>query len=203
MKSESTPRLNRRRFLIAGAAVGGVLAAPAVLAQSGTAGRAQIETDVRETVRHNIMGFTPRRWRDHFSSLRGGAILCDTLSRCVHYWSEDQRIYRLYPSSVPMTDQMTRRGRTRVVQKVVGPSWSPTANMRRRDPGLPAFVPPGPDNPLGTHALYLSWQYYRVHGTNDDRKIGRRASNGCIGLYNHHIEELFSYARVGTQVLLI
>ncbi len=197
MSNGSTPRLNRRLFLAAGTAAGGMLAAPA-LARVNTAGPEDPGTATR-----NIMGFTARRWRDHFSSLRGGAILCDTQSRCVHFWSEDQSVYRLYPSSVPMTDQMTRRGRTRVVQKVVGPSWSPTPNMRRRNPEWPAYVPPGPDNPLGTHALYLSWQYYRVHGTNDDRKIGRRASNGCIGLYNHHIEELFGYARLGTQVLLI
>lgn len=193
MSNGSRPHLSRRAFLAAGAAAGGILAAPAVLAQDAA----------RVTVERNIMSFTARRWRDHFSNLRNGAILCDTQSRCVHYWSEGARIYRLYPSSVPMTEEMTRRGRTRVVQKVVGPSWTPTPNMRRRNPGLPAFVPPGPDNPMGTHALYLSWQYYRVHGIDDTRKIGRRASNGCIGLYNHHIEELFGYARVGTQVLLI
>jgi L,D-transpeptidase ErfK/SrfK len=203
MSNESTGRLSRRVFLAAGAAAGGVLAAPAVWAQSAMTNSTEPDNAVREIAQRNIMSFTTRRWRDHFSSLRGGAILCDTQSRCVHFWSADQSIYRIYPSSVPMTEEMTRRGRTRVVQKVVGPSWSPTPNMRRRNPEWPPYVPPGPDNPLGTHALYLSWQYYRVHGTNDTRKIGRRSSNGCIGLYNNHIQELFSYARVGTQVLLI
>jgi L,D-transpeptidase ErfK/SrfK len=51
--------------------------------------------------------------------------------------------------------------------------------------------------------LYLSWQYYRIHGTHDTRKIGRRSSNGCIGLYNEHVQELYEFAIVGTQVLLI
>ena len=45
--------------------------------------------------------------------------------------------------------------------------------------------------------------YYRIHGTHDTRKIGRRSSNGCIGLYNEHIADLFERAKVGTQVLLI
>ena len=54
-----------------------------------------------------------------------------------------------------------------------------------------------PTNPLGTRALYLSWQYYRIHGTHDTRKIGRRSSNGCIGLYNEHIEEVFDRTPVG------
>ena len=68
---------------------------------------------------------------------------------------------------------------------------------------LPRAVPPGPDNRLGEFALYLGWPAYRVHGTHDTRKIGRRSSSGCIGLYNEHIEELFEFAKVGTQVRLI
>lgn len=35
------------------------------------------------------------------------------------------------------------------------------------------------------------------------RKIGRQSSNGCIGLYNEHIEEVFDRAAVGTRVKLI
>jgi lipoprotein-anchoring transpeptidase ErfK/SrfK len=142
-------------------------------------------------------------WRSYFSNTRGGAILVDTTSRALHFWSEDQSIYKLYPTSVPLTEDLTRRGRTQVVQKVVGPSWRPTPSMKARNPEWPDFVPPGPDNPLGTHALYLSWTYYRIHGTHDTRKIGRRSSNGCVGLYNEHISQLFAVTRVGTQVLLI
>lgn len=150
-----------------------------------------------------VSGFLARRWEDNFSSLKGGAILVDTNARALHYWSEDRGTYKIYPTSVPLTEQMTRRGRTRVVQKREGPDWRPTANMLRRNPDLPPYVPPGPENPLGTHALYLSWTYYRIHGTNDTRKIGRKSSNGCIGLYNEDIQELFAMANVGTQVLLV
>jgi lipoprotein-anchoring transpeptidase ErfK/SrfK len=91
-----------------------------------------------------------------------------------------------------------------VVQKVVAPTWRPTPSMKERNPEWPDVVEGGaPDNPLGPYALYLSWQYYRIHGTHDTRKIGRRSSNGCVGLYNEHITELFGLAKVGTQVLLI
>ena len=89
------------------------------------------------------------------------------------------------------------------MRKRIGPDWRPTPNMLQRDPTLPKYVGPGAENPLGTHALYLSWQYYRIHGTNDTRKIGRLSSNGCIGLFNDQIAELFEYAKVGTQVVLI
>ncbi len=154
-------------------------------------------------VRRNISSFRGLSWEPYFSNTRNGAILVDTVSRALHFWSEDQSLYKLYPSSVPLTDELTRRGRTSVIRKVEGPSWSPTPSMKKRNPEWPDYIPPGPDNPLGTHALYLSWQYYRIHGTHDTRKIGRRSSNGCIGLYNEHIAELFSLTKVGTQVLLI
>jgi hypothetical protein len=117
-------------------------------------------------------------------------------SRALHFWSEDQSIYRLYPTSVPQTDELTRLGRLRWWDKVVAPPWRPTPSMRQRNPDWPEFVPGGdPINPRGPYALYLSWQFYRIHGTHDTRKIGRRSSNGCIGLYNEHIAELFRWPR--------
>lgn len=151
----------------------------------------------------NTSGFRAQIWQNHFSNLRHGAILVDTVSRALHFWSEDHSTYRLFPSSIPQTEDLTRRGRTQIVRKVVGPEWRPTPSMLARNPDLPSLVPPGPNNPLGTHALYLSWQYYRIHGTHDARKIGRRSSSGCIGLYNHNIAELFSLTKIGTQVVLI
>jgi len=198
MADEKRSVLTRRAILGSAAALAGGVAAPA-LGQ----GIIEIEEDISTAVRRNISSFRALRWEPYFTSLRNGAILVDTQSRALHYWSADQSIYKLYPTSVPLTEDLTRRGRTRVIQKVEGPSWAPTPAMKRRNPEWPDFVPPGPDNPLGTHALYLSWTYYRIHGTHDTRKIGRRSSNGCIGLYNEHIAELFGMAKVGTQVLLI
>ncbi len=182
-----TQSFNRRSFIAAGAV--SLVAARANAATTG--------------VRANVSSFKMVDWREHFDSLKNGVILADTTSRAVHYWSEDESIYKIYPSSVPISEELTKLGYTRVVRKVKGPTWTPTPSMRERDPSLPAMIPAGPDNPLGTHALYLSWQYYRIHGTQDTRKIGRRSSDGCIGLYNEKIEELFALAKVGTQVRLI
>lgn len=192
-----------RRTLIgsAAAALGTALAAPA-FAQSGAA-TTEFENDLNSNIRRNISSFRSLQWQPYFSDTRNGAVLVDTTSRALHFWSEDQTIYRLYPTSVPLTEDLTRRGRTAIVKKVVGPEWRPTPAMKVRNPEWPDYVGPGPDNPLGTHALYLSWEYYRIHGTHDTRKIGRRSSNGCIGLYNEHIAELYSLTKVGTQVLLI
>ncbi len=155
------------------------------------------------TVKRNASNFKSKSWKPYFSNLRNGVILVDTRSRALHFWSEDESIYRLYPTSVPESDDLTRLGRTSVVRKRIGPDWRPTASMLKRNPDWPKYIPAGPENPLGTHALYLSWTYYRIHGTHDTRKIGRRSSNGCIGLFNEHISLLFDLTKVGTQVLLI
>ena len=183
-------KLSRRMLMArAGAGAGLLLAAPYVQAA--------------EPARRNVSSFRAVDWRDHFDNTRNGVILADTISRALHFWSEDESIYKLYPTSVPISEELTKRGYTEVVRKVEGPTWTPTPSMRERDPSLPKVVPAGPGNPLGTHALYLSWQYYRIHGTHDTRKIGRRSSDGCIGLYNERIAELFQFAKVGTQVKLI
>lgn len=200
MVSDPVSPLSRRAFLAGSAALIGTPA----LAQSGFGtNTVEMERDVTEAVRRNISSFRSLDWEPYFSNLRNGAILVDIDSRAVHFWSEDRSVYKLYPSSVPQSEDLTRRGRTAVVRKVEGPSWRPTPAMLKRNPEWPAYVEPGPNNPLGTHALYLSWTYYRIHGTHDTRKIGRRSSNGCIGLYNEHIAELFGMTKVGTQVLLI
>lgn len=193
-------RLNRRALLGTGAAFAASLAAPALAQTQNTV---EMEQELSSNIRRNMSSFRSLQWQPYFSNTNKGAILVDTTSRALHFWSEDQSIYKLYPTSVPLTEDLTRRGRTEVVKKVVGPDWRPTPAMQIRNPEWPDYVPPGPDNPLGTHALYLSWQFYRIHGTHDTRKIGRRSSNGCVGLYNEHIAELFGLTKVGTQVLLI
>lgn len=202
MTEASSKTLNRRLFVAGAGLAMGAAALPAH-AQS-MEGSTEMETGASSSVRHNASSFRMLNWQDYFENTRNGAILCDLTSRALHFWTEDQSVYKLYPTSVPLSDELTRRGKTEVIQKVVAPPWRPTASMKERHPEWPDMVPGGsPDNPLGTHALYLGWPAYRIHGTHDTRKIGRRSSNGCVGLYNEHIQELFALAKVGTQVLLI
>ncbi len=191
--------LDRRRFLATSLAAGASVAAGRAAAQDDPFA----EPDAPVNVERNVAGFRAHTWQPFFDNLDNGAILVDVKARTLHYWAEDETDFRIYPTSVPLSPELTRLGRTRVTQKVEGPSWRPTPSMLERNPEWPRFVGPGPDNPLGTHALYLSWRYYRIHGTHDTRKIGRQSSNGCIGLYNEDIQDLFALTKVGTQVLLI
>jgi len=197
--TKSTKNLTRRQFgkALGALSLGAPLLSP-VLSQAQVLPVTQVTSPPYVT-----SSFVSLNWEDYFSNRRNGVILSDTIGRVLHFWSEDGKTYEIFPTSVPVSEQLTRRGRTSIVRKVVGPEWRPTPNMLKRDPELPRYVGPGPENPLGTHALYLSWQYYRIHGTNDTRKIGRQASNGCIGLYNEDIEYLFGLTKIGTQVLLI
>jgi L,D-transpeptidase ErfK/SrfK len=179
--------LGRRKALTGIAAF---LATPSILRAQET------PTNIPEpVVRRNISSFALHEWRDHFDTLGKGILLSDTITRVLQHWTADGEM-RIYPTSVPLNEELTRRGYTEVVEKRKNPSWAPTPSMRERNPEWPA-------NPLGTRALYLSWQYYRIHGTQDTRKIGRRSSNGCIGLYNEQIEEVYDRVPIGTQVKLI
>ncbi|MAM61187.1 L,D-transpeptidase family protein [Maritimibacter sp. UBA3975] len=193
----------RRRLLAAASAL--PLVTPAILRAQGTEPQIVDSSDetAPEFARRNVSSFRAMDWRDHFDTLGLGAIVCDTQSKALHYWGGDGETYRLYPTSVPRSDDLTKRGYTEIVRKKVGPTWTPTASMHERFPDLPDVMPAGPENPLGTHAMYLGWPAYLIHGTHDTRKIGRRSSDGCIGLYNEKIEELFALAEIGTQVRLI
>ena len=99
-----------------------------------------------------------------------------------------------------------RRGS--VISKHVNPPWYPPESIRLEreqegEPPLPSVVLPGPDNPLGTHALRLSLPGYLIHGTNRSAGIGMRVSHGCIRLYPEEIRDLFSLVPVGTAVSVI
>jgi len=204
MPPEYRKSLNRRLFMGGAAALTTAAATALPAFAQATDGSTEMLPAAGGAVRNNISSFRMLDWQDYFDNTKKGAILVDITSRALHFWSEDQSIYRLYPTSVPLSEELTRRGRTEIVEKVVNPTWRPTPSMRERNPEWPEVVEGGsPDNPLGTRAMYLSWTYYRIHGTHDTRKIGRRSSNGCVGLYNEHIQELFDMAQVGTQVLLI
>jgi L,D-transpeptidase ErfK/SrfK len=197
-------RLSRRAFGRLALAGAGVLAAGSAFAAEEQEALHDYVPDSQDAPKllRRISGLHTQRWQDHFGSVSNDAILVIIDDRVLHYWGSDG-FYRMYPTSVPLTEEMTRRGRTSVTLKRPDPDWRPTPAMLKRRPDLPTYVAPGPDNPLGIRALNLGWTSYRIHGTNDIRKIGRQSSSGCIGLFNEHILEVYDRAQVGTPVLLI
>ena len=64
-------------------------------------------------------------------------------------------------------------------------------------------MPPGPENPLGSHALLLDLPGYLIHGTNKPYGVGMRVSHGCIRLYPEDISPLFERVPRGTPVRIV
>ncbi|MEO1719057.1 MAG: L,D-transpeptidase [Pseudomonadota bacterium] len=130
--------------------------------------------------------------------VKPGQVIIDTQGRRLFYTLSDNRAYA-YPISVGRQG-FTWTGKKKITRKANWPSWTPPAEMRRRQPGLPVTVSGGVKNPLGAKALYLGSTLYRIHGTNNPRTIGRASSSGCFRLMNKHVVHLASLTKVGTTV---
>ena len=94
-------------------------------------------------------------------------------------------------------------GMKSVTRKAEWPSWTPPAEMLKRRPDLPRFMPGGGVNPMGARALYLGSSLYRIHGTNEPHTIGQAVSSGCIRMTNDDVTDLYERVRVGAKVLVI
>jgi L,D-transpeptidase ErfK/SrfK len=112
-----------------------------------------------------------------------------------------------YPISIGRMDWSTPIGTTRVTSKVANPSWHPPQSIRDEHAAnndfLPKIVPPGPDNPLGKHALRLGLPGYLIHGTNKPSGVGMRVTHGCIRMFPEDIEAMYRAVPAGTLVHIV
>nr|WP_240457595.1 L,D-transpeptidase family protein [Halomonas socia] len=112
-----------------------------------------------------------------------------------------------YPIGIGREGFNTPLGTTETTMRLEDPAWYPPRSMREeaaeRGEPAPAVVPPGPDNPLGRHAILLDIPGYLIHGTNMPDGIGMRASRGCIRMYPEDIEHLYGNIPNGTAVNII
>ena len=112
-----------------------------------------------------------------------------------------------HPISIGREGLSTPLGATYISAKVVGPTWYPTEATRKdaeaEGEPLPESVPPGPDNPLGTHALRLGHTAYLIHGTNKPYGLGMRVSRGCVRLYPEDIISMYETVPLNTPVHVV
>ncbi len=98
-------------------------------------------------------------------------------------------------------------GTHKITRKSEWPSWTPPKEMISREAAkghyLPAFMEGGPENPLGSRAMYLGSTLYRIHGTNAPWTIGYAVSSGCIRMRNEDVVDLYERVKVGTRVIVI
>ena len=112
-----------------------------------------------------------------------------------------------YPIGIGTDERPTPTGQMHVARKAARPTWHVPASIaedhRKKGDILPKAVPPGPENPLGEYALYLSKSGYLIHGTNKPASIGLTATNGCLRLYPENVKTLFDDTPVKTPVLIV
>ena len=140
------------------------------------------------------------------ATVRNGIVI-NVAEMRLYYYPPEGTTVEVLPIGIGQAGRETPRNWvTAVERKQVGPTWSPTPKTRRayaaEGKTLPAFVPAGPDNPMGLYAIYIG-RLYAIHGTNSNFGIGLRVSQGCIRLRNNDIKYLFDNVPVGTRVQLI
>ena len=130
-----------------------------------------------------------------------GTIVIDTAARRL-YLIQDGGSALQYGIGVGRTG-FQWKGTHKITAKKVNPSWTPPAEMIARQPDVPRHMKGGdPDNPLGTHAMYLGSTLYRIHGSPDADSVGEAKSSGCFRMRNTDVADLYQRVSVGTTVMV-
>jgi L,D-transpeptidase ErfK/SrfK len=146
----------------------------------------------------------PKSWILPEIEQYSGIVINLSEMRLYYFFSKkSSNLVRTFPIGIGTEGNDTPEGIFTVVEKIVDPSWYPPESIRKEDPDLPTVVPPGPDNPLGSHAMRLSRGNILIHGTNRPFGIGRRVSHGCIRLYPEDIPKLFQVVPEKSKVTIV
>lgn len=142
----------------------------------------------------------PREIVAFSGTYRPGTIVINTSERRLYFVLPDGKAVR-YGVGVgrPGFDWA---GSQTITRKAEWPGWTPPAQMLKRRPDLPRFMPGGPENPLGARAMYLGSTLYRIHGSNEPETIGQAVSSGCIRMLNEDVIDLYERTKVGTRVVV-
>lgn len=144
--------------------------------------------------------YFPRETVDFAEKHAPGTIVISTSQRRLYYVLGGGKALR-YAIAVGK-EGYAWAGTSTVSSKKEWPGWTPTADMRKRNPNLPAHVAGGKDNPLGARALYLGSTLYRIHGTNEPWYMGSARSSGCIRMTNEDVIDLYNRTRIGATVIV-
>jgi L,D-transpeptidase ErfK/SrfK len=160
--------------------------------------------------------WVPRAWQRIVLPLsfilpeaRRKGIVLNLAAMRLFYFKSDGNLQAIstFPVGIGTAEKPTPMGRMYITRKKLRPTWyvpaSIAADHRKKGDPLPAMVPPGPLNPLGDYALYLSKSGYLVHGTNKPASVGLRATNGCIRLYPEDIKRLYETTPLKTPVKIV
>jgi len=141
---------------------------------------------------------------DFESALAPGSILVRTGERKLYFILPEGRAIA-YHVGVGR-EGFTWSGTDRISRKAQWPDWRPPPEMiareRRKGRVLPAFVPGGPENPLGARAIYIGNTAFRIHGTSEPWSVGQAVSSGCIRMLNAQFIDLYERVAIGATVVV-
>lgn len=138
---------------------------------------------------------------------RQGIVINLAELRLYYFDNANNRVYT-YPVGLGRKEWRTPTAEAKVSNKVTNPVWHVPESIRdfvfeQTGKVLPDAMPPGPENPLGKYALYLTLSGYLIHGTNQPWSVGKLISSGCIRLHNADMAELYPLAKIGDPVYII
>lgn len=153
---------------------------------------------------------------DYYGGSGGGAIPRERVSApvaqppgSIYISTSERRLYLILGNGEAIRygigvgrDGFGWSGTHHITAKKEWPGWTPPAEMRRRRPDLPRYLPGGIENPLGARAMYLGSTLYRIHGSNEPETIGHAVSSGCIRMTNEDAIDLYNRVSVGTLVVV-
>jgi len=145
----------------------------------------------------------PTEWILPDAPSRTGIVVNIAEMRLFVFSRDGSKTVTSFPIGIGDEGRDTPVGMFSVIEKIRNPAWHVPESIRKEKPYLPAVVPPGPDNPMGSHALRLSKQTVLIHGTNRPWGIGTRSSHGCIRLYQEDIARLFGMVKRGAPVAIV
>ena len=125
----------------------------------------------------------------------------------LYYYHPKTNLVTTHPIGIGRKGWVTPLIEAKVIHKQYNPTWRPPISIIKehatKGDQLPTIVPPGPHNPLGEFAIYLSASGYLIHGTNRPGGIGLRTTSGCIRLFPEDIKSLYNQITIGTTVKII
>ncbi len=145
----------------------------------------------------------PMMWIIPDVPVRRGIVINISEMRLYFFLGNGTNLVTTFPIGVGDEGTETPEGNFRIIAKIVRPSWYVPKSIRKERPELPTVIHPGPDNPLGSHALRLSVPAVLIHGTNKPWAVGRRATHGCLRLYPEDIPRLFLLVNKGDRVTIV
>lgn len=126
----------------------------------------------------------------------------------MYYYLPNTKMVYTYPIGIGKIGKTIPLANTAITRKEVNPAWIPPSDIREwnleaQGIVLPQIMPAGPENPLGPYAIYMEIPTFLIHSTIFPESIGKRASFGCIRMYESDIKQFFPTVERGVPVAII